>query len=363
MNQKILIVCSVVPPYKDAVGESAVKLCDLLIERGLRCCILTSVNQVKQEYVYTLINTWGLGGIKKIINFAKKEKFEKIIFEYPTSLYKRNIFISFLPFLCKIFRLNTITYLHEYGNYSRLGKLRIFPILLFSDLILTTDSINYALLLKMNIAKSKVSVLSVGSNFRDKLFLESQTVHSSQEVKSRINILYFGYIMSGKGIENYVSFAEKYELDDIQFNIIGSLPEHPNSFAKELYIKIKNSPFIKYFGFVQEEELIKHFHSIDIVYLPYGEGVSERRTSFMTVMGFGKIVITTKPQIKINGLIDGENVFFIDELSNESFNSIITEIKALDDLSIKKIKESAHKWYMKNYSDEIFINKFVNIIS
>ena len=179
----------------------------------------------------------------------------------------------------------------------------------------------------------------------------------------KLNILYFGYIMDGKGLENYFSFAEKDNSDNFQFHIIGSLPENPNPIAKKLLDKISNSSVIKYLGFVPEDELIKNFDSIDIVYLPYEGGVTERRTSFMTVMGFGKIVITTKPKIEINGLIEGENVFFIDDLSSKSFNSIITKVKALDDSKIKKIKDQAHKWYMNNYSDEPFINKFLSILN
>ena len=110
-----------------------------------------------------------------IIKCAKNEAITQIIFEYPSPFYKRNVFIGLLPLVCKLFKLNIITYLHEYYNYSKIGKLRIFPILLFSDAILTTDQINYDQLIKKNyLSKSEVSLLSVGSNFRDELFIKSQ---------------------------------------------------------------------------------------------------------------------------------------------------------------------------------------------
>ncbi len=365
MKQNILIVCSVIPPFKDAVGENAVKIKNLLTENGFICSIITSIDQKGDSGVFTLIKTWGLQSLIKIIKCAKNEAITQIIFEYPSPYYKRNIFIGLLPLVCKVFKLNITTYLHEYYNYSKIGKLRIFPILLFSDAILTTDKINYDQLIAKNyLSKSEVSLLSVGSNFRDELFIKSQiSLNKNRDDLGKLNILYFGYIMDGKGLENYFSFAEKDNSDNFQFHIIGSLPENPNPIAKKLFDKISKSSVIKYLGFVPEDELIKNFDSIDIVYLPYEGGVTERRTSFMTVMGFGKIVITTKPKIEINGLIEGENVFFIDDLSSKSFNSIITKVKALDDSKIKKIKDQAHKWYMNNYSDEPFMNKFLSILN
>lgn len=361
MNQKILIVCSVIPPAKDAVGESAIKIIELLNFKNIKCSVVTSSNQIKNDYSYTIIKKWGMRGIVDIISLAIKNQYVWIIFKYPTPFYYRNLFISFLPFFCRVMRINTMTYLHEYASYSLLGKIRILPIILFSNKVLVTDRINYELVKKKTFDKSKVRILSIGSNLKDEEFIRSFNDNTqSTRKKDKISVLYFGYIMEGKGLENYFEIAQRLAGENFKFFVIGSLPENPNSKAEEIFNRLKNSSFINCLGFVEKSELSKHFQEMDVVYLPFKEGVTERRTSFMTAMGFGKIVITSKPHIAINGLVSEENVFFMDDFSAKAFERLLNTIKKLDYQKIQTISKKAHNWYMENYSDKIFIDKFIS---
>lgn len=363
MNQKLLIISSVLPPFKDAVGESAVKVAELLNSKGVKCHILTTRDQKASDYTHLRIKSWGLLAIIDIVFFIKKNNYDQIIFEYPSPLYRRNPFISFLPFFCKFATINTVTYLHEFANYSLIGKIRIIPILLFSHKILVTDKINFEQVKKKVLNKSKVQLLSIGSNLRDSQFLYKAKGALSYCTKTtKINIVYFGYIMEGKGLNIYLNAAEKLSGEDYSFNVIGSLPENPNTRAQKIYNEIVDSPFINYLGFVEVTELSDKFNDMDVVYLPFKEGVTERRTSFMTAMGFGKIVITTRPNINIDGLIEGENVFFMDDFSMDSFNNILIQISRLSEQQILSIMEKAHNWYMKNYSDKIFIERLLKVI-
>lgn len=362
MKPKIAIICSVLPPFKDAVGEGAIKLKDLLVENGHSAGIITSLNQIESHDIFPIVKKWNFFGVLKILQFLKKENIQIIILEYPSALYKRNISINIFPIFCRIYRIKVITYLHEYENYSKFGKLRIIPLLLFSNTIITTDNGNYNNLYNHPFLWARLSLLSIGSNFRDELFLKANSLEKKETIfNNKLRLLYFGFIMEGKGLENFISLSERVENINLEFVVIGSLPENSSPVANKLFEKIKKSNLIKYYGYVDEKELIEYFSRIDIVYLPYNNGVTERRGSFMVAMGFGKMVITTKPQFNIYGLIDGENVFFLDDLSNESFNSIVKKIKELEESKIKKIKVAAYTWYMENYSDKIFLEKFLRI--
>ena len=151
-------------------------------------------------------------------------------------------------------------------------------------------------------------------------------IHSVE--RKILNVLCFGLIMEGKGFENILLMANESIDNNIQFNVIGSLPQNPSNAAIDVLKRIQTHSKIKYYGFLEEKDLLNLFDFMDIIYLPFDKGVTERRTSFMTCMGFGKIIITTRPLVPIDGLVEGENIFFIDDLSKDSFYSIINKIKA-----------------------------------
>ena len=72
MNFKISIICSLLPPFKDAVGESALKLKELLCERGYSCSIITSENQTNRDGVNNVIKNWNFVGVISLIKYVRK---------------------------------------------------------------------------------------------------------------------------------------------------------------------------------------------------------------------------------------------------------------------------------------------------
>ena len=72
MKQNILIVSSVIPPFKDAVGENAVKIKNLLTENGFICSIITSIDQKGDSGVFTLIKNMGIAKLNKYNQVCKK---------------------------------------------------------------------------------------------------------------------------------------------------------------------------------------------------------------------------------------------------------------------------------------------------
>ena len=127
---KVCQICSVLPPGRDAVGEGALKLKFLLKEKGYQCIILTSSNQAKSEDIYPFFKNWGILSILKSVKFLRKNKVDMVIFHYPTSYYKRNIFVTFIFMVYGLFGLKAISFLLVLTLFQILALIHHKPTLL-----------------------------------------------------------------------------------------------------------------------------------------------------------------------------------------------------------------------------------------
>jgi len=357
---RICQISSTFPPIKDGVGDCVAKLHRLLTLSKIDSFILTSKIIPKDEHIFNLIDTWNLIEIIKGLIFLRKKKIEIIIFQYPTSLYCRNIFVTLIPLFCRLFGLKTVLYLHEYSNYSVIGKLRILPMLFFSNFVVTSDSLNMYKIKYLK-SSSKMKVISSGANFKDEIFLKKR-LHKRNE-NDKLKIMFFGFIRSGKGLENLVELfiSSKVIKEKFELNIVGSLPENFDHQSDLFFKKIKDSKNINYFGYLNEDDIQDLYSSIDVICLPFSDGLTERRGSFMTAMAFGMPVITTRPGYQIPGLNDWENIIFIEDSSYIKIENILIKLLQIDNEKLILIGNSAQKWYFNNFSENKFVDKFLEV--
>jgi len=64
-------------------------------------------------------------------------------------------------------------------------------------------------------------------------------------------------------------------------------------------------------GYTPPEQVSANFLAADICVLPYRDGVSYRRGSFMAALAHGLPIVSTQPRVPIAGLVDGENILLI----------------------------------------------------
>lgn len=351
--KKICQITTVLPPSKDGVGAAAKKIHTILSKNGYESIILTSSDQIKQDGVYTKIFKWTIFEVYKNIKKIVSSGFSEIIFHYPSPKIKNRHSIIILSFLLFIKKISLIIYLHEYAVYSLKGKLKIFFMIMFAKKIITTDEINLTLLKKIPLIKNKIFKLPTGSNFT------IDTTDFDLELVNKFNVAFWGYIMKGKGIQSYISIANSFEEQNINFYFIGDVPEEPTEDDLTLKNKILSSRRIKFLGFLQEQELIETLCNMHIIILPFEDGLSERRGSFMLAMQLGRVVFTTPPKIEIKGLKNNINVLFFE--NETQLKSNLKDILKNPQL-LRQISLNAKNWYQVNYSDKIFLKKLIQIL-
>jgi len=355
----VIQISTVIPPQKDGVGASAIKIHKLLKQNKVVSKILTTrffSNHQDDEFFYYL-DKWSYEYIDYKLKILKKQGAEIVIFHYPTPLLNRNVHIIDLIFSIIKNRYKLFLFLHEYAYYSWKGKILILLICLFSKKILTPDRVNFLLLSKIKILSRKINFLPIGSTFTD----EEVNILKYNEVQigDKLRVCYWGLIMKSKGLENLVIELEKMDNEFFEFSVIGDLPYNYKFEDIKIYEMIIHSERIKFYGFLENEELIKKLSEIDIVILPFEDGVTERRGSFMLSMQVGKVVITSRPKITIPDLIDKKNVLFFDNI--KEIREILYKIFNSKE-TLKEISEEAKKWYNQHYNDKVFINRLINAL-
>ena len=116
---------------------------------------------------------------------------------------------------------------------------------------------------------------------------------------------YFGFLNASKGIDTLLQglrIARDNGLS-VKLLVIGGRTgtSDPTNivFAREideLIERLNLSDHIYWTGFVDDEQVSGHLMAVDMVALPYRDGVSFRRGSLMAALAHGCSIITTRPE-------------------------------------------------------------------
>ena len=359
---KICQISGSFPPVKDGVGDFVYKLTRLLLKENVSNCVITSKYEGELTNVFPIIKNWDLNNVIEIINKIKKENCKTVIWHYPGLTYGKKLVITLFPLFMFIMGIKVIIYLHEFSIYSRLGKLRILMMVVFASKIITTDKNNMKELSNWGLEK-RVSIIPGGANIDEEIIKNYKRKVIYTDKKK--NVLYFGFIKSGKGLENLIDLflTNDWVKSKFVLHIVGSAPEKPDLATKNLLDVIKKNDVVKYHGFLDWFKFINLLNFIDFGLLPFTNGASEKRGSLMTLFALGIPVLTTKPKIEISGLRNSKNIIFIDNDNNESILKGLREINNLNYNEIYEIGQSAKQWYMETYSESKILSQLLTIIN
>ncbi len=356
-------ICPLIPPSKDGVGASALKLHRIFKSRGIASFLITSTDQQGVEGVSCSIKSWTLPSAMRIIPFVRRQKVHSVLIHYPSPRYYRSISIVFLPWVLRMAGLKVNVLLHEYSEYSHLGKLRILMLILFANLVLVTDSINRRSLSRIPLIRKRLCLFPTGSNISSHYSEEDLCVIPAAR-KGKLRILYFGLIRAGKGLDKILDmFDSRSEIGErVELHVIGGTPEASVRDDVELLNRIRQYPFIVLHGYLDDHAISEMFAQSEIVLLPYEDGLTERRGSFMAAMASGKPVVTSLPSIAIEGLQDNYNVIFLPNNSHLEIAATLMRLSEKRPSDLSEIGSNAIKWYTSHYSDSVLYDRLVQML-
>ena len=269
---KVLIITGSFPPDPCGVGSYSQTLVSSLEVFGLDVEIFRSVD-------------WKIKDITSQVKKIQSRRADVVHLQYPTQGFRRYFTPLFLPTLIR--KSKTVTTLHEFSRLSHKSKLKTSPLGLSDYLIFTTEfeRVMYSKMEPWVNAKS--CVIPIGSSI-------PTAIHGNLKERRTDEVVYFGLIVPGKGIEEYLELVRiAYETTNFwRFTIIGSFPNEHKDYAEYICNQAQILS-VNVLLNCSNDEVASLLVRASWAYLPFPDGPSERRTTLLSSLSNGLNIITT----------------------------------------------------------------------
>lgn len=336
MYMKSLLIVGAFPPDKCGIGDYSYQL----------------VHSDSSKWEFLIWKKWNLGKVLSLIKTINSYNAKVLNLQYPT----KSSYASILPHIICLFyslltnKKFTVT-LHENSRMNKRYRMAANIFLLFADrVIFTTEFEKKYALKRFPFRKSHYSVVKLFSNI-DK----APTIKKTKDRK--YDIAFFGLISPGKNIERFISVINKLQAQSIYVKaaVIGMVSDEWKDYTDQLKLQSLNCDIDFAFN-LSNEEVALILNDTKYIYLPFPDGVSERRGSFFAAILNGAIVLTTKGECTTSEFDsvchylgdEEDDVLTIRELLN-GINSKIAQ----EDLIVYAKKYMPESW--RKVSDEYMI--------
>jgi glycosyltransferase involved in cell wall biosynthesis len=266
---KVAMITGSCPPDACGVGDYTFRLVQALSESGADIEIITK-------------QSWKLTNIRKLAREVSTVSPDLIHIQYPTVGYGSKLGPQMLSLLVP----RCVITLHEVSQANPLRRLSLYPYSLRADRIVFTNSFEkeYATKYAPWIAR-RSSVIPIGSAIRS---------CNSNLVKDLDEIVHFGLIRPQKGIEEVLSLARLIKINSLSLKIrmIGIVEPRFQQYLQKLQNISTDLPVIWNLGLPEEEVSVLLSRS-KVAYMPFPDGVSERRSSLLALLSNNVVTVTT----------------------------------------------------------------------
>lgn len=306
---KILYITGSFPRLGDGIGDAAGKLYDAIEDKNNIELVTSNSDEIakyvkeKQYSQVQLVNDWRYRTISNLIKRIIKENIDKVLIEYAGNGYKKDLAISFLPLRIRILNLlskkkkQCHLRLHEFSMCRPARKIFTYPLVWFCHHMDTPSYVDYKIL--RGKYGNRVAKSGIGSNFN---WRESDKVFEKNS-DDKIVLAFFGGIYPGKGIEKLLDIWGKLEKENpgiYEYQLLGGFPSGLTNVFDDYQLHVENlvkehglEGKIIVSGFLPENEIEIWLDGVDIAVLPYEDGLTLRRGSFLAFLGRQVAVVTS----------------------------------------------------------------------
>ena len=326
----MLIITSIYPPERCGVGDYTYNLL-----------------QTKEAANWTLLyfKDWSLKTffekIKEINNYEDKW----INLQYPSIGYGDSILPHLLCIYFSMFSRKKIAItIHEYTQYGWKGKAAMFVMLLFaSKLIFTNNFERNAAIKVLSLVAQKSRVIKIFSNINSATVIPTIT-------DRQYDVGYFGYIAPSKGIEDFLSVAENLKKENPRLNcyIMGQIQPVNEQYANSIIQHAEKSG-IEMFLNKEKQDVAEILSRTKITFLPFPDGISERRGSFLAAVNNACIVVTTNGKFVTPALMHCCEITSISQAANK-ISDILSDREKYDERQ-EKIKDYLRQEVPQSWSE------------
>jgi glycosyltransferase involved in cell wall biosynthesis len=376
---KYLIVCGSISPTFCGIGKYVNYTLNLLPQDSeityLTNDIQTNFNPNDETTIrnYQTLKSnlyqFHLSQIRHFVSLAKKEKPEIVIIHHQT--FQKNYFDAFFNLFLKLgnSQSKVINVVHEFRHFSKLGKIRLALIGLFSNRILFSDASQREAYNQFtrNMFEKKTFTTMIGNANQNEIknFNNPDFLRNKQNI---LNIGYHGFVQPAKGLDLLLTALSKFN-KPFKLHILGEfksiLTNEDDTSVVEYHTKclniiessttLKNSTIV--YGNIEpsSNQFAKILESVDLLVFPFVDSLTMRRTSFLTsVMASNAIAVST-----YNSSISDKALSVFSGIE-PSEDSILDYLNRFEDLDLQFISdkqiEIKTSTLSKNSINQIILN-------
>ena len=334
---RILLISGEYPPLQGGVGDYTHELAKALIALGAEVDVLTATGGTGPEEglssgeprVHPLVAQWNWSVLSTILHQIRVQQPDVVHIQYQTAAFAMHPAINALPWWAKK-RLGPdaprflVTY-HDVKIpylFPKAGPLRDWVTLFIgrhSDAAVVTNEEDRQWV-DARRWKRTPELIPIGSNIHPTLPPDYDR-HRQRErwgfTPADTVLCYFGFLNESKGGETLIEVLDRLVKHghDCRLLMIGGRlgASDPTNAAYARHVEgiidsLGLSERIRWTGFTSSEEVSANLMAGDICLLPYRDGASFRRGSFMAALAHGRPIVSTVPRVEIVELADEENI-------------------------------------------------------
>lgn len=319
------------PPDQGGVGDFTAQLTTALTAQGHTLHVLTHRRIPPTSGVDPLIEQWTPLSLSLAREWAVKRSLDVINLQFETAAYAMSPYVHFLPRALRETRVITTFHdLHAPYLFPLAGRLRGFWLGYLArnsaGCIVTNPEDFTGLTTQRRVDPKHVRQIPIGSNIQ----VSPPPDYDRQRWREQAGIPrqafligYFGFLNASKGVDALIeTLPSLIDLNPYLMLIGGKTgnSDPANEFyARQITAMIRNRGLgerVKETGYVTAADVSAHLLACDLVVLPFRDGVSYRRGSFMAALAHGCPILTTPPTIPYPELTDGVALTPVDQLGS-----------------------------------------------
>ncbi len=280
--------------------------------------------------VHPVIKHWGWSSWRPILDIARRKGFNILNIQYQAAAYGMHPAINFLPLRLRLWKVRpkvVITFhdLRVPYLFPKAGPARrwvLAALMRWGDAVIVTNRED-ELEAKGYSVGADPYLIPIGSNIPPEL----PSGYNREEWRARwgvnqggILLSYFGFLNESKGGEVLIQALNRLVKGGCNIYLlmvggkVGSSDPTNVAYAQRLEALIDELGLgdrVLWTGYTEAREVSANLVASDICVLPYRDGASFRRGSFMAALVHGLPIVSTQPRVPLPELVDGRNIVLV----------------------------------------------------
>jgi glycosyltransferase involved in cell wall biosynthesis len=362
---KVCFLTGEYPPMQGGVADHTAYLARHLIELEIEACVLTSrkadpnlqlptsnlqspTSNLQSPAVYPVMAGWGWRCWRQIGRFLTEQRPDVLHIQYQAAAFDLGGWVNWLPWWLRRQRNHpqAVVTFHDLRIpylFPKAGPLRwrsILALARYADGVIVTNAEDEQTLRKYQIpnTKSQISRIPLGSNVEPC----PPPAYSRGRWRARLGVedsalllAYFGFLNESKGGEDLILALDRLIQQGYNAHLlmiggqVGDVDPTNAAYADRIRSLVQARGLaerVRWTGYTSPEEVSADLLAADAVVMPYRDGVSFRRTTFIAALRHGCPVITTYPAVPLPELYDGDNVLLVPARDSEGLAGAATRL-------------------------------------